>query len=52
MKKTKKGEKIRYDNATRKWFDTHQGSETTVCRCDTCGLYYKASLQHICERSK
>lgn len=49
----KKQETIRYDAATRAWFDKfpimeRAYVETTVTRCETCGLYYKAELGHKC----
>ena len=33
--------KILYDNATKKWFRNHIGHETTVCKCEKCGLEEK-----------
>lgn len=42
--------KILYDNATKKWFGNHIGRETTVCRCEKCGLFYKPSLGHKCKK--
>ena len=38
--------KILYDNATKKWFRNHIGHETTVCKCEKCGLFYKSNLGH------
>lgn len=40
---------IKYDRETSKWFKRHIGSETTVCRCDKCGLFYKPILGHKCK---
>ncbi|MBQ7778372.1 MAG: hypothetical protein IJ396_05635 [Oscillibacter sp.] len=42
-------ERVRYDAATRKWFEKNRRAETTVCRCPACGLYYKAVLGHKCK---
>ncbi len=39
-----------YDSRTEKWFHSHPGSETTVMRCDECGLYYKPVLGHNCRK--
>lgn len=56
MSKPKKPqETVRYDLETRKWFDSLPLSErfiieTTVMRCDDCGLYYKPSLGHKCRK--
>ena len=43
-------ERIRYDAETRKWFEKNWRAETTVCRCDSCGLYYKPELGHKCKK--
>lgn len=40
--------KIKYDKKTSEWFRKHVGTETTVCQCDKCGLFYKPSLGHKC----
>ena len=46
-------EKVKYDRATKAWFDSKPFSaETTVCRCERCGLFYKPSLGHKCKKSK
>ena len=42
--------KILYDYATKKWFGNHIGHETTLCRCEKCGLFYKPSLGHKCKK--
>jgi len=43
-------ERIRYDTATRKWFESHRWEETTVARCRDCELYYKPELGHKCKK--
>lgn len=43
---------IKYDNATKKWFDAHPCSETTVAKCEDCGLFYKPILGHKCKKQK
>ncbi len=43
---------IRYDTSTAEWFLSRGDVQTTVCRCDTCGLYYKPSLGHKCKVKK
>lgn len=42
--------KTHFDKATKKWFQDHIGAETTVMQCSKCGLFYKTSLEHICEK--
>ena len=42
----------RYDELTEKWFKEHPDTETTVMRCDDCGLFYKPSLGHKCKMAK
>lgn len=39
-----------YDAETRKWFARNRDAETTVTRCEKCGLYYKPELGHKCGR--
>lgn len=41
---------VKYDNPTSKWFENHIGEQTTVCKCDKCGLFYKPSLGHKCNK--
>ena len=41
--------KVKYDRATKKWFSSHAGQQTTVCKCEKCGLFYKPSLWHNCK---
>lgn len=53
----KKQERIDYDAATRAWFDKFPiyervYVETTVMRCEICGLYYKPGLSHKCRKRK
>lgn len=38
-----------YDRATKAWFSSHICQQTTVCRCEKCGLFYKPSLGHKCK---
>lgn len=40
---------MRFDRVTEKWMREHWGVETTVARCDECGLYYKPELGHKCK---
>ena len=39
-------EKVEFDSATREWFERHPGAQTTVAKCERCGLYFKPSLGH------
>ena len=41
-----KQERVAFDAATRAWFRNNLGAQTTVMRCERCGLYYKPSLGH------
>lgn len=40
---------VKYDRATKAWFDSHIWKQTTVCQCEKCGLFYKPSLGHKCK---
>lgn len=44
--------RVRYDKETSKYFNNPKnvGSQTTVCRCEKCGLFYKPSLGHKCKK--
>lgn len=44
-----KCERARFDKATSEWFKRHPFSQTTVVRCECCGLYYKPILDHKCK---
>lgn len=53
----KKRKTIGYDAATRTWFDKfpiyeRMYVETTVMRCETCGLFYKPELGHKCRKRR
>lgn len=41
--------KVKYDTKTSKWFRSHIGQQTTVCKCEKCNLFYKPSLGHECK---
>ena len=43
---------IETDKETRLWMDERPGVATTLVRCDSCGLFYKYSLGHDCEKRK
>lgn len=45
-------QKVKYDKATKKWLERHIGANTTVCKCEFCGLYYKPMLGHECKEIK
>jgi len=40
---------VRYDTATEEWFRCRGDIQTTVCKCEACGLHYKPSLGHKCK---
>lgn len=41
---------MKYDKETKKWFSNHVGQQTTVCKCEKCGMFYKPSLGHKCSK--
>jgi hypothetical protein len=41
-----KDERAYFDLATREWFKNNIGAQTTVMKCERCGLYYKPILGH------
>lgn len=41
-----------YDTETQKWFNGHTFNQTTVCKCEKCGLFYKPSLGHKCNKEE
>lgn len=41
-------EDIKFDKITRKWFHEHPEKQTTLCKCEKCGLFYKPILDHRC----
>ena len=44
--------KVKYDVMTKKWFKEHVSQQTTVCKCEKCGLFFKPSLSHKCKKQK
>ena len=44
--------KVRYDKVTSEWLKMHPLQQTTVGRCEACGLFYKPSLGHRCKYEK
>lgn len=44
-----KCERATFDAETRKWFKTRPWAQTTVMKCEQCGLYYKPELGHKCK---
>lgn len=45
-------ERVRFDAATKEWFRNRIEMQTTVCKCEKCGLHYKPSLGHKCKGKK
>lgn len=44
---------MEYDRKTALWFNQQRlGTQTTVCQCDKCKLFYKPSLGHKCSAAK
>lgn len=44
--------RVKFDAATRKWFDEHRLAQTTVARCNQFGLFYKPALGRKCRKEK
>lgn len=42
-------DRIRFDLETAKWFSRHMNEETTLAKCECCGLHYKPELGHNCK---
>lgn len=43
---------LKFDAATKAWFEKRPGAETTVCQCDCCRLFYKPELGHKCKAKR
>ena len=43
---------ISFDKDTELWFRKHIGEQTTLCKCDVCGLFYKPELGHKCPKEQ
>ena len=43
---------MKYDSKTEKWFKMHMNAQTTVIKCEKCGLFYKPSLGHKCKKER
>ena len=41
-----------FDETTLKWFREHQNIETTVMRCNICGLFFKPNIGHTCKKER
>lgn len=41
-----------FDRATNAWLKAHVNIQTTVTRCEQCGLFYKPELGHKCKAEK
>lgn len=41
--------RIKFDPVTAKWFGSHLLEETTLAKCEGCGLHYKPELGHKCK---
>lgn len=48
----KASESIQDKADLEKWFAAHPHNETTVMKCDKCGLFSKPSLEHKCPKRK
>ena len=40
----------RFDKETLDWFKDHREEQTTLCKCEACGLFYKPELGHKCKK--
>lgn len=53
MSTTDTAETVRFDSRLCKWFAQRPvGTQTTVTKCDCCGLYYKPELGHDCKKGR
>ncbi|MCR5835988.1 MAG: hypothetical protein K6G88_05755 [Lachnospiraceae bacterium] len=41
--------KVKYDKETQRWFEKNLAQQTTVMKCEKCGLFFKPSLGHKCK---
>lgn len=44
-----RADRICCDPRTKRWFRERWSVETTLVKCEACGLYYKPSLGHKCK---
>ena len=49
MSGAKKLQRVDCDPRTADWIDRHVGVQTTLAKCEKCGLYYKPTLGHKCK---
>lgn len=42
--------KINCDKKTLSWLNNHMGAQTTLVMCEECGLFYKPSFGHDCQK--
>ena len=47
-----RSERVELDSETKKWFSRNPGAQTTVMKCERCGVYYKPSLGHATKNCK
>ncbi len=45
-------EMMLFDKETQRWFEKHLRVETTLARCEKCGLFFKPELGHKCKMDK
>lgn len=38
-----------YDSKLQDWLNKHPSAQTTVVKCEKCGLFYKQTLGHECK---
>ena len=51
-KPKEKREAVKFDAETKASFRKYYDRQSTVMRCDVCGLYYKPSLGHRCKEKR
>jgi len=42
--------KVKFDKETQKWLEKNLAQQTTVMKCEKCGLLFKPSLGHKCRK--
>lgn len=44
--------KVKCDQETQRWLDKNIAQQTTVMKCEKCGLFFKPSLGHKCRKDE
>lgn len=44
--------KVKFDKETQSWLEKNLTQQTTVMKCEKCGLFFKPSLGHKCRKDE